>query len=87
MNDREMLEKLENRYLEPDDLELFCHCAYCGDQIYVGDEVWNIDSEIIHEEELEEYIKKNYGYKFIVSSEDKRELERSEREWAYIKNY
>lgn len=43
--------------LEPPEDVIVGHCAYCGGEIYEGDTVYRIDSDLIHEDCLYDFAK------------------------------
>lgn len=57
MNDYET--KLHNQYLEPEEDEIFGE-DWNGNNIYFGDEYFDIDGELVKVEDAEEYLKTVY---------------------------
>ena len=58
MNDYET--KLHNEYLEPEEDEIFGE-DWNGNNIYFGDEYFDIDGELVLVEEIEEFVRENYS--------------------------
>lgn len=58
MNDYET--KLHNQYLEPEEDEIFGE-DWNGNNIYFGDEYFDIDGELVLVEEIEEFVRENYS--------------------------
>nr|DAO80248.1 MAG TPA: protein of unknown function (DUF2175) [Caudoviricetes sp.] len=58
MNDYET--KLHNQYLEPEEDEIFGE-DWNGNNIYFGDEYFDIDGELVLVEDIEEFIRENYS--------------------------
>ena len=58
MNDYET--KLHNQYLEPEEDEIFGE-EWNGNNIYFGDEYFDIDGELVLVEEVEEFVRENYS--------------------------
>jgi hypothetical protein len=58
MNDYET--KLHNQYLEPEEDEIFGE-DWNGNNIYFGDEYFDIDGELVLVEEVEEFVRENYS--------------------------
>lgn len=58
MNDYET--KLHNQYLEPEEDEIFGE-DWNGNNIYFGDEYFDIDGELVLVEEVEEFARENYS--------------------------
>lgn len=58
MNDYET--KLHNQYLEPEEDEIFGE-DWNGNNIYFGDEHFDIDGELVLVEEIEEFVRENYS--------------------------
>lgn len=58
MNDYET--KLHNKYLEPEEDEIFGE-DWNGNNIYFGDEYFDIDGELVLVEEVEEFVRENYS--------------------------
>lgn len=58
MNDYET--KLHNQYLEPEENEIFGE-DWNGNNIYFGDEYFDIDGELVLVEEVEEFVRENYS--------------------------
>lgn len=58
MNDYEM--KLHGQYLEPEEDEIFRE-DWNGNNIYFGDEYFDIDGELVLVEDIEEFIRENYS--------------------------
>ncbi len=58
MNDYET--KLHNQYLEPEYDEIFGE-DWNGNNIYFGDEYFDIDGELVLVEEVEEFVRENYS--------------------------
>lgn len=57
MNDYEM--KLHNQYLEPEEDEIFGE-DWNGNNIYYGDEYFDIDGNLVLIEDIEEFIRETY---------------------------
>lgn len=58
MNDYET--KLHNQYLEPEEDEIFGE-DWNGNNIYFGDEYFDIDGELVLVEDVEEFVRENYS--------------------------
>lgn len=58
MNDYET--KLHNQYLEPEEDEIFGE-DWNGNNIYFGDEYFDIDGELVLVEDIEEFVRENYS--------------------------
>ena len=58
MNDYET--KLHNQYLEPEEYEIFGE-DWNGNNIYFGDEYFDIDGELVLVEGIEEFVRENYS--------------------------
>lgn len=58
MNDYET--KLHNQYLEPEEDEIFGE-DWNGNNIYFGDEYFDIDGKLVLVEDIEEFIRENYS--------------------------
>lgn len=58
MNDYET--KLHNQYLDPEEDEIFGE-DWNGNNIYFGDEYFDIDGELVLVEEVEEFVRENYS--------------------------
>lgn len=58
MNDYET--KLHNQYLEPEEDEIFGE-DWNGNNIYFGDEYFDIDGELVLVEEVEEFVREKYS--------------------------
>nr|DAJ64110.1 MAG TPA: protein of unknown function (DUF2175) [Caudoviricetes sp.]DAK14469.1 MAG TPA: protein of unknown function (DUF2175) [Bacteriophage sp.] len=58
MNDYET--KLHNQYLEPEEDEIFGE-DWNGNNIYFGDEYFDIDGELVLVDEIEEFVRENYS--------------------------
>ena len=52
--------KLHNQYLEPEEDEIFGE-DWNGNNIYFGDEYFDIDGELVLVEEIEEFVRENYS--------------------------
>lgn len=52
--------KLHNQYLEPEEDEIFGE-DWNGNNIYFGDEYFDIDGELVLVEEVEEFVRENYS--------------------------
>lgn len=52
--------KLHNQYLEPEEDEIFGE-DWNGNNIYFGDEYFDIDGELVLVEDIEEFIRENYS--------------------------
>lgn len=48
---------IPERPLEPPEDKVFCYCDYCGGEIYEGEDIYEIDGDIIHEDCLLDYAK------------------------------
>ena len=53
-------DKLHNQYLEPEEDEIFGE-DWNGNNIYFGDEYFDIDGELVLVEEIEEFVRENYS--------------------------
>lgn len=53
-------EKLHEQYLEPEEDEIFGE-DWNGNNIYFGDEYFDIDGELVLVEGIEEFIRENYS--------------------------
>lgn len=58
MNDYET--KLHNQYLEPEEDEIFGE-DWNGNNIYFGDEYFDIDGELVLVEDVEDFVRENYS--------------------------
>lgn len=58
MNDYET--KLHNQYLEPEEDEIFGE-DWNGNNIYFGDEYFDIDGELVLVEDVDEFVRENYS--------------------------
>lgn len=54
------------RPLDPPEDEICGYCDFCGGEIYVGEEVYGINGDIIHEDCLLDYAKKNIAVRMEV---------------------
>lgn len=52
--------KLHNQYLEPEEDEIFGE-DWNGNNIYFGDEYFDIDGELVLVEDIEEFVRENYS--------------------------
>lgn len=52
--------KLHNQYLEPEEDEIFGE-DWNGNNIYFGDEYFDIDGELVLVEDVEEFVRENYS--------------------------
>lgn len=50
---------IPERPLEPPEDKIFGYCDHCGGEIYEGEEVYEIEGDIIHEDCLLDYVRKN----------------------------
>ena len=53
-----------------DDEKIFCECAECGGEIYVGEEVFEIDFEYIHEDCLDDYARRVLEPRRTIAGDD-----------------
>ena len=51
------------RPLDPPEDKVFGYCDHCGGEIYEGEEVYEIDGNIIHEDCLLDYVRENLAVK------------------------
>lgn len=58
MNDYEM--KLHNQYLEPEENEIFGE-DWNGNNIYFGDEYFDIDGNLVLVDDVDEFVRENYS--------------------------
>mgnify|MGYP001053982660 CR=1 FL=1 len=49
------------RPLEPPEEKPVAYCGFCDSEIYVGDTVYRIDGQLIHEDCLEDFAKDYFG--------------------------
>lgn len=58
MNDYEM--KLHDQYLEPEEDEIFGE-DWNGNNIYYGDEYYDIDGNLVLVDDVDEFVRENYS--------------------------
>lgn len=58
MNDYET--KLHNQYLEPEEYEIFGE-DWNGNNIYFGDEYYDIDGNLVLVDDVDEFVRENYS--------------------------
>ena len=58
MNDYET--KLHNQYLEPEEDEIFGE-DWNGNNIYFGDEYFDIDGNLVLADDVDEFVRENYS--------------------------
>lgn len=58
MNDYEM--KLHDQYLEPEEDEIFGE-DWNGNNIYFGDEYFDIDGNLVLVDDVDEFVRENYS--------------------------
>lgn len=58
MNDYEM--KLHDQYLEPEEDEIFGE-DWNGNNIYIGDEYYDIDGNLVLVDDVDEFVRENYS--------------------------
>lgn len=58
MNDYEM--KLHDQYLEPEEDEIFGE-DWNGNNIYYGDEYFDIDGNLVLVDDVDEFVRENYS--------------------------
>lgn len=47
--------------LDPPEEVVVAHCDCCGDEIYEGEDVYEIDGDLIHEDCLWDYAKRRFA--------------------------
>ncbi len=55
--------EIPERPLEPPEDKIFGYCDHCGGEIYEGEDIYEIDGDIIHEECLLDYAKEHFAMK------------------------
>lgn len=54
-------------FLDPEPPRVVCQCEYCHEEVYEGDDVYNIDGEIIHEDCFVDYCRDVYADRLEVA--------------------
>lgn len=54
---------IPERPLDPPEDVIVGYCDYCGGEIYEGEEVYEIDGDVVHEDCLLDYVKENMAVK------------------------
>lgn len=49
--------------LEPPEDKIFGYCDHCGGEIYMGEDIYEINGDIIHEDCLLDYARENLAEK------------------------
>lgn len=54
---------IPERPLDPPEDVIVGYCDHCGGEIYEGEEIYEIDGDVVHEDCLLDYVKENMAVK------------------------
>lgn len=61
---------IPERPLDPPEDKVFAMCDHCGGEIYEGEEYYEIDGDLIHEDCLLDYVKENLAIRKEADSRE-----------------